>query len=185
MGLQLAPPHLADLSAEESNYVLATAHRARHMAHEGAPLREVLAQLTTAVETLAKGRAVASILVLDHEGLLRNGASPNLPADFLDAIYRLKPNAKVGTCSAAAATGLVVETPSFYDDERWSELRHVPLALGFLGGWSMPIKAQGGQVIGTFSTYFREHRTPSAMERQSVALLTGVAAEAITLHTQA
>ena len=185
MGLQQALPHLADLSAEEIKFVLATAHRARHMAHDGAPLREVLAQLTTAVETLAKGRTVASILVLDREGLLRNGASPNLPADYLDAIDRLKPNAKVGTCAAAAATGLVVETPSFYDDERWSELRHLPLALGFLGAWSMPIKAQGGGVLGTFGTYFREHRAPNAMERQSVALLAGIAAEAITLHARA
>ena len=187
MGLQHAPPDLPvppGLSAEESKFLLATAHRARHLAHDGAPLREVLSQLTTAVETLAKGRTVASILLLDREGLLRNGASPNLPADYLDAIDRLKPHPKVGTCAAAAATGLVVETPSFYDDERWSELRHLPLALGFLGAWSMPIKAQGGRVIGTFGTYFREHRTPSAMERQSVALLAGVAAEAIALHAR-
>ena len=154
------------------------------MAHDGAPLREVLAQLTTAVETLAKGRTVASILVLDREGLLRNGASPNLPADYLDAIDRLKPNAKVGTCAAAAATGLVVETPSFYDDERWSELRHLPLALGFLGAWSMPIKAPHGRVLGTFGTYFREHRNPTPGEREAKALLATVAAEAILLPTQ-
>jgi GAF domain-containing protein len=184
MGLAHLPEQLADMSAEESRYVHAAAQRARRLAHEGAPLRDVLAQLTSAVETLAKGRTVASILVLDRDGLLRNGASPNLPADYLDAIDRLKPNANVGTCAAAAATGEVVETPSFFDDQRWSELRHLPLALGFLGAWSMPIKAEGGRVLGTFGTYFREHRSPSSMERQSVALLAGVAAEAIGLHAR-
>ena len=180
MGLEHSPQQLTDLSAEESKYVLAAAHRAQRMAHDGAPLRDVLSQLTSAVELLAKGRTVASILVLDRDGLLRNGASPNLPADYLDAIDRLKPNAKVGTCAAAAATGLVVETPSFYDDERWSELRHLPLALGFLGAWSMPIKSASGAVLAEVGAKGAEHRTPTAMERQSVALLAGVAAEALT-----
>ena len=177
-----SPAELASLSAEERKYVLASAQRARAMAHDGAALRDVLAQLTTAVETLAKGRTVASILVLDRDGLLRNGASPNLPADYLDAIDRLKPNPNLGTCAAAAATGLVVETPSFYDDQRWAELRHLPLALGFLGAWSFPIKSGDERVIGTFGTYFREHRSPSPMERQSVAWLAPVASEAIALH---
>jgi GAF domain-containing protein len=176
-----SPPEPAGLSTQESRYLLAAAERAQHMAEDGAPLREVLAQLTCAVETLSRGRTVASILVLDREGLLRNGASPNLPADYLDAIDRLKPHPRVGTCAAAAATGEIVETPSFLDDERWAELRHLPMALGFLGAWSMPIKVDG-RVVGTFGTYFREHRSSSAMEREAVALLAGVAAKAIELR---
>jgi GAF domain-containing protein len=173
-----APSALTELSPEESRYVLVAAARAERISQDGAPLREVLAQLATAVETLARGRTVASILLLDRDGLLRNGASPNLPADYLHAIDRLKPNPRVGTCAAAAATGEIVETPSFYHDERWAELRHLPLALGFLGAWSMPIKCHG-RVLGTFGTYFREHRSSTSMERQSVALLAGVAAAAI------
>lgn len=174
-------PALSGLSEEQHKFLLAAAHRARRMAQDGAPLRDVLSQLTSAVETLARGTTVASILVIDRDGLLRNGASPNLPADYLDAIDRLKPNATVGTCAAAAATGEVVETPSFYDDRRWAELRHLPLALGFLGAWSFPIKSGSGHVLGTFGTYFREHRSPTEMEKQSVAALAAVAAEAIAL----
>jgi len=176
---------LAELAPEECRYLLTMAQRARRMAQDGRPLREVLTQLTTAVETLARGTTVASILLLDRDGLLRNGASPNLPADYLDAIDRLRPHANLGTCAAAAASGLVVETPSFYDDQRWAELRHLPLALGFRGAWSMPIKAQqGNKVLGTFGTYFREHRSPTGAERQAKALLADVAAEAIALHAK-
>jgi hypothetical protein len=167
------------LDSEQCEMVLGARSRAERMVREGAPLREVLAGLTSTVEALAHGRTVVSILVLDREGLLRNGASPNLPADYLDAIDRLKPNADVGTCAAAAATGEIVQTPSFYDDRRWAELRHLPLALGFLGAWSMPIKDAAGRVLGTFGTYFREHRLPTDAEREAVALLAGVAAEAI------
>jgi GAF domain-containing protein len=170
---------LSSLLPDQRAHVLAAARRAERLLQDGAPLREVLALLTSAVEALDPGRTVSSILVLDREGLLRNGASPNLPADYLDAIDRLKPDAGVGTCAAAAATGLVVDTPSFLDDQRWSELRHLPLALGFLGAWSMPIKNAEGRVLGTFGTYFREHRLATAGEREAVALLVEVAASAI------
>jgi hypothetical protein len=101
--------------------------------------------------------------VLDADGLLRNGASPNLPRDYLDAIDRLKPDPMVGTCAAAAATGAVVVTPDFLADGKWAELRHLPLALGFVGAWSMPIKSpRDGRVIGTFGTYYRDVRQPRA-----------------------
>ena len=69
----------------------------------GRPLGEVLTYLARVVEEQSEGRAVASILLLDREGQLRNGASPSLPADYLQAIDGFKPCAEVGTCSAAAA----------------------------------------------------------------------------------
>jgi GAF domain-containing protein len=182
MLLQDMPSPLNSLSAEQRDLVLAAHARAQRMLEEGAPLREVLAQLTSAVEALGAGRTVASILVLDREGLLRNGASPNLPADYLDAIDRLKPDPRVGTCAAAAATGQIVDTPSFFDDQRWSELRHLPLSLGFLGAWSMPIKNGDARVLGTFGTYFREHRLATPGERETVAMLAALAASAIEAH---
>lgn len=170
---------LPDLSPEERVLVFGARERVLGMLQRGEPLRDMLAQITTVVEALGSGKTVASILVLDREGLLRNGASPNLPPDYLDAIDRLRPRAGVGTCAAAAATGEVIETPSFLDDARWSELRHLPLSLGFLGAWSQPIKGANGKVLGTLGTYFRERRTPTRQERQAVALLAGVGARAI------
>ena len=142
-------------------------------------LREALSQLTSAVEQFADGRTVASILVLDREGLLRNGASPNLPADYLDQIDRLRPHPGLGTCASAAATGEVTLTPDFQRDDKWAELRHLPLSIGFRGAWSMPIKDAAGRVLGTFGTYFREPRRPTEAEMRLVAELAPVAARAI------
>jgi GAF domain-containing protein len=135
-----------------------------------------LAELVRAAETLAGDGSVSSILVIDQDGLLRNGASPNLPPDYLKAIDRLKPDCRVGTCAAAAATGSVVLTPDFLADEKWAELRHLPLSLGFRGAWSMPIKSPEGRVLGTFGTYFRRNRVPTDIERQGVERLATVAA---------
>jgi len=155
------------------------AEQAQQMLKVGAPRREILTHLATAAEVLAGPGTTVSILVLDEEGLLRNGASPNLPPDYLDAIDRLKPDARVGTCAAAAATGVVVITPDFRADDKWGELRHLPLSLGFVGAWSMPIKSPEGMVLGTFGTYFRDHRSPSPEELSGIELLAAVAALAL------
>jgi GAF domain-containing protein len=153
--------------------------RALALVAQGEPVRATLTLLTAAVETLFPG-STASILRIDAEGLLRNGASPNLPADYLDAIDRLKPDPDVGTCAAAAATGQVVVTPDFCADQRWSELRHLPMALGFLSAWSMPIKNGDGRVLGTFGTYFRVRREPTRQERETVGRLAPIAAIALS-----
>lgn len=148
----------------------------RRFLEEGRPRREILTYLVSAGEALAGPGSVVSILVVDKDGLLRNGASPNLPADYLDAIDRLKPDPEVGTCASAAATGSVVMTPDFRADDKWAELRHLPLALGFVGAWSMPIKSPEGVILGTFGTYYREARLPSLAERSGVEILADAAA---------
>ena len=150
------------------------------MLKAGTSRREILAQLVTAAETLSGPGTVVSILVIDQDGLLRNGASPNLPADYLAAIDRLKPNANLGTCAAAAATGCMVITPDFSADEKWAELRHLPQSLGFVGAWSMPIISDSGKILGTFGTYFREHRTPTPAEQTAVKQLAAAAALALS-----
>ena len=152
------------------------AEQVRHMMETGASRREMLTHLATAGEALAGSDASVSILVLDDEGLLRDGASPNLPTDYMVAIDRLKPDPAVGTCAAAAATGTIVITPDFLADDKWAELRHLPCSLGFVGAWSMPIKSPTGAVLGTFGTYFRERRTPTPEERRGVERLAAAAA---------
>jgi GAF domain-containing protein len=142
----------------------------------GATRGDVLTYLARTAETVAGDDTTVSILVLDDEGLLRNGASPDLPDDYLAAIDGLKPDAGVGTCAAAAATGSIVITPDFYADDKWAELRHLPMALGFLGAWSFPIKARDGRVLGTFGTYYRTSRTPTPAEHHAVERLAALAA---------
>lgn len=141
---------------------------------------EILAYLTNAAETAAGPDTVSSILLLDKEGLLRNGASPRLPSDYLQAIDGLKPHKHIGTCAAAAATGKMIITEDFFADSKWAELRHLPMALGFKGAWSMPFKNEQGKVLGTFGTYFSKKRLPSEEEVSGVKLLSHAAALAVT-----
>lgn len=149
------------------------------MVVRGAPLSDVLTYLTRVVEEQAGGKAIASVLLLDENGRLRNGASPSLPQDYLKAIDGLRPDPNLGTCAAAAALGTTVITPDIAADPKWKDLKHLPLKLGLRAAWSVPIVARNGKVLGTFGTYFRESRKPQRLERQAVEILARTAALAI------
>lgn len=162
------------------DYLDAACERAEALMSQGAPRQDVLSCLIDAAESVAAPRAVSSILVLDEQGLLRNGHSPSLPPDYLAAIDRLKPNPRVGTCAAAAATGAMVVTPNFLTDDKWAELKHLPLSLGYVGAWSMPIKSsRSGAVLGTFGTYYRDQRQPTSREIDAIRRLADLAARAL------
>jgi GAF domain-containing protein len=72
-----------------------------------------------------------------------------------------------------------VFTPDFRADAKWAELKHLPLALGFTGAWSMPIKSDDGTILGTFGTYYRDKRKPTDAEFDAIRGLASVAAMAI------
>src|SRR5690349_21823257 len=110
----------------------------QEMLNQGEPLHKILEYLVETAEEVAGNGSVSSILIIDRDGLLRNAASPHLPHDYLTAIDGLKPNPFVGTCASAAATGSITITTDFKSDDKWGELRHLPLALGFVSAWSMP-----------------------------------------------
>ncbi|HET9746900.1 MAG TPA: GAF domain-containing protein [Chitinophagaceae bacterium] len=154
--------------------------QAAQLLNNGESKDKIFACLVRGAEAIAPPGSVSSILLLDKDGLLRNGSSPNLPFDYLSAIDGLKPDPWVGTCASAAATGSVVITIDFKSDDKWGELRHLPLALGFVGAWSMPIKNKDGKVLGTFGTYFRQNRKPSKEELIGVKQLAEMAAAVLT-----
>ena len=151
----------------------------KRLIDERASRHDLLNYLTTVGEAISGGESVSSILLLDEKGLLINGASPKLPDDYLQAIDKLKPDENVGTCAAAAATGSVVITADFLADDKWAELKHLPMALGFHAAWSTPIMSKTGSVLGTFGTYYRERRSPTQSEIRDIGMLASIAAELI------
>jgi hypothetical protein len=104
MMLPMTPP---------DEFIQRIARQAMQMQEDGALRHKILAHLTNAAETIAGDDSVSSILILDKNGLLRDGASPRLPSDYLAAIDGLRPDPNVGTCAAAAATGSMVITLDF------------------------------------------------------------------------
>jgi GAF domain-containing protein len=127
--------------------------RAIAMLKEGTRPAQVLHHIATAAESITPPGSAASILIVDERGLLRNGASPQIPDEDLKVIEGLKPQV---------------------------ELRHLARALGYVGGWSTPIKGKDGVVIGTLGIYQRELREPTKEERDAMQTLALAAAQALT-----
>lgn len=68
-----------------------------------APLGVVLEALVRLVESLSADEVVASILLLDDDGVhLRHGAAPGLPAAYNTAVDGLTIGPLVGSCGTAA-----------------------------------------------------------------------------------
>lgn len=174
---------LRDISERKQTELLITAQKkSLEMVVLGSPVGEILKVLANAVELQTNEQSVASIFLLDKYGCLRNGASPSLPEYYINAIDGIKADPAVGTCAAAAALGEVIITPDIDNDAGWQNFKHLPLELGLLSAWSVPIMAKAGHVLGTFGTYFREKRGPTPMERQIVQIFAHTAALAIERH---
>ena len=119
---------------ERADILISSQHRSLEMIVTGSPLASVLSYLARVVEMQSDSRAIASILLLDEDGNLRNGASPSLPDDYIEAINGLKPCLNLGTCCSAAPTGQVVVTPDIETDPNWAALKHLPLGPGAPSG---------------------------------------------------
>jgi GAF domain-containing protein len=153
---------------------------ALEMIERDEPLGDVLALLCHIVEAEARNPVRASILLVDAEAqCLRTGAAPGLPDAYNRAVDGIGISSEVGTCAAAAAMGRVVVTNDIAQAASWHGIAHLPLALGLVAAWSMPIKGSDGAVLGTFGTYFTDTRDPTRDEQQLVAFLAGTAAMAI------
>jgi hypothetical protein len=164
---------------DDDRLVTAAHTHALQRLNAGMHWREILNMLAKSGERITGPDSASSILVLDENGLLRNGASPGLPPDYLGAIDGLKPDPMVGTCASAAATGTLVITLDFSADDKWAEFRHWPHSLGFVSAWALPIKSESGAVLGTFGTYYCQLRSPSPRELNGIERLVAIAVEVL------
>lgn len=138
----------------------------------GAPLPEVLHALVSALESPAHGM-FGSLLLLDADGRhLRHGAAPSLPPAYCRALDGVAIGPRAGSCGTAAYTGQPVIVSDIATDPLWDDYRALALPHGLRACWSQPVHARDGAVLGTFATYYRVPRGPTAAER---AVLEGAA----------
>ena len=170
-----------DISERKRGEALLQAqNRALELVAAETPLEDVLTWLARIVEEQSDQQALVSIMLVAEDGChLSVGAAPSLPESLNTAVDGIDIKSGLGTCCDAAAINEVVVTPDIAAAPSWNGLSHLPLQLGLKSAWSMPIRASTGEVLGTFGTYFRECREPTAQERRLVEGLSRTAALAI------
>jgi PAS domain S-box-containing protein len=159
--------------------LLAGENRVLEMVAKGDSLSDILDNLCLLVEEQSSG-VLASILLMDPNGKhLRHGAAPHLPKTYTEAIDGTSIGPAVGSCGTAAYRAEQVIVSNIATDQLWADFRDLALAHSLRACWSTPIFSSEGKVIGTFAMYYREPRSPSPLEQDTIKHITHLAGVAI------
>ena len=110
--------------------------------------------------------AVATIMLLDEEGLLNIKSAPSVPAEGQQALMALKPGPGGGSCGNAIYRKEPQYVLNTFEDKRWEDIRDIAINFNLCSCWSMPIKDKNGEVLGTFALSSFEHRAPSQFHKK-------------------
>ncbi|MBC7682034.1 MAG: EAL domain-containing protein [Ferruginibacter sp.] len=156
---------LTDITQTKMHEVLQ--YKLLHAMAEELPLTQLMALVCREVERIAP-EVVASILVVDAQGMLQPLAAPGLPAEFSNAIKSAPIGPNASSCGTAAWRGEPVAVTDIANDPPWAPYKHLILPHGLVACWSSPIKAHDGRVLGTFAFYYRTLRGPDALHQRLV-----------------
>ena len=151
---------LAGDEALRIHELVASQHRVHELIARGAPLREVLVELTEGIERHDPSVTPCVVLLDRDAGVLRPGAAPSLPPHYLAAIDGVVIGPNVGACGSAAWSGQLTISDDIAQDPRWAPIRDFVLGVGLRHCWSMPIKSPADEVLGTLALYGSHPRKP-------------------------
>lgn len=135
----------------------------------GVKLDEVLTQLVLGHEGLFAG-TIGSVLLFDPVSRrLTSVAAPHLPVEFCRQVDAVEVGPNAGSCGTAVFTGKTVIVEDIATDERWAAYRDLTATYGLRACWSTPIRSAQGVVLGVFSLYYREPRSPQPQELAAIA----------------
>jgi diguanylate cyclase (GGDEF)-like protein/PAS domain S-box-containing protein len=142
------------------------------------PLAESLDRIARLHEELNPD-ALCSVLLVDDGGHVRHGAGPSLPDGFNRAIDGLEIGDAHGSCGTAVARAERVVVADIATHPYWAGYRHIAQAHGLKACWSTPVLGHDGSVLGTFATYYRESREPTADELRDIDRMLPITVTAI------
>ena len=133
------------------------------------PTDTVLDRVCEMVEEIAGG-GIASIMRYDPERdelTFRN--APTAPACVLDALDRLTPGPRAGSCGSAVYERRMVAVHDTFSDPRWESKRAVAEEFGIRSCWSIPISLDG-EIRGTFAISRPVPGVPDDRQRELLEL---------------
>jgi diguanylate cyclase (GGDEF)-like protein len=151
---------LANDEALRFHELVASQQRVHELIASGAPLKDILVELVQGLERHDPSVIPCVVLLNRESNTLHPGAGPSLPPHYLSAIDGVVIGPNVGACGSAAWSGQLTISDDIGQDPRWAPIRDFVLGAGLRHCWSMPIKAPGGEVLGTLAFYGRQPRRP-------------------------
>src|SRR2546429_2258603 len=149
------------------------------MLAKGDSLSDILEILCLLVEEQSSGVLAFTILMDANGKQLRHGAAPNLPKAYTEAIDGAFIGRFLACCGLASYRAEQVIVSVIATDPLWADFRELALAHSLRACWSTPIFSSEGKVIGTFAMYYREPRSPTSLEQDTIRHITHLAGVAI------
>lgn len=130
------------------------------------PVNDIFNTLCFLAES-ALSNAAASIMMMDaSDGLLSVKCAPSIPPIGHEALANLQPGPCGGSCGNAVFHNEAQYVQNTFEDERWKNLRHVAYDFNLCSCWSMPIRNERQEAIGSFALSSFEHRTPALFHKK-------------------
>jgi PAS domain S-box-containing protein/diguanylate cyclase (GGDEF)-like protein len=105
--------------------------------------------------------AAASIMMVDNiSGLLSVKCAPSIPCVGHKALENIEPSPYGGACGNAIFFNEAQYIQNNFEDSRWKNLRQVAYDFNLCSCWSVPIRNENKDAIGTFALTSFEHRSP-------------------------
>ncbi|OGB20665.1 MAG: hypothetical protein A3I66_23825 [Burkholderiales bacterium RIFCSPLOWO2_02_FULL_57_36] len=165
------------LPAKNFLSLLESEQKALEQIARGMPLVEVLERVLIAIEDQSIVKMHASILFLDKDGKhLVHGIAPSLPKDYNRAVDGLETGPAQGSCGAAVFLGEAVCVADIAKDPLWKNFRDPALSHGLRACWSTPIHGTGGELLGSFSEYYLEPRSPTPQDIEAIGIVAKIIA---------
>ena len=160
------PVEYVELSLAEQAKILQFQQDVLQLVALGVDCGQVCEQLCLLEEQLLPN-SVASIMLLDEAGQrLQVYMAPSIPQDAVDRLNGLKPGPAAGSCGNALYRQTPVYVGNTFIDSRWGDIRQIAIDFNICACWSMPVRAKGGRVIGSFALSSFEHRMPGPFHRK-------------------
>ena len=129
-------------------------------------IEEVIEKYIIGIQKLHPGMLCSMQTVKNNR--LYNLASPDLPEDYLAAIYGLEIGNNMGSCGTAAFLKEKIIVTDIATDIRWAKYTELAAKAGLKACWSYPIFDSKHNVVATFAIYYTTIRTPTAQEENII-----------------
>jgi PAS domain S-box-containing protein len=145
----------------------------------GGELSEVLEGIVRFAEEHAGG--AVTLMTLEQGGdQLRLASAPSLSPAVAEAVRVAPVGPAHGSCGTAAFRRALVIARDIATDPLWDNPGREPvLVAGYRACWSVPVLSTSGAVLGTFASYLRDPRDPSAEEQGVIGIASHLAGIAI------
>ena len=163
--LTSAPAHSEELTDNDKARILELQQAILEAAARGAAPLEIVNRVCLLEEQMVPN-AVASVMLLDEQRQsLHVYSAPSVPPDGIARLNGLRPGPGAGSCGNSVFSGEAVFVCNTSTDPRWADLRQLAIDFDLKACWSVPIRSNGGTIVGTFALSSFEHRDPTPFHR--------------------